>query len=283
MIAGVWRVKFKHWTWEYTLTANGGATWRDPLNGKTGSGKWGQAPKVVFFTWTGSNTKESWNLPVSNRMQGWIDASYGAGPAQVEKLTGAFPSAPSPAAAKPAPEGQLDLTACWAACYTWWLKARQQSASQLTILNEGMKTGNTVRPDGTIDLEGAMRFLAGRHQGWPAKNILPGELKDVLAKSKLPDVPILIGFASSVLGGHMNVIHSYDAATGEVSVMEPWHPDPQSDPAYVFEIVQGQPVCYRRSDGSAFKFTGAHVKRPVSYYESRPLRGRLLIFGDAPP
>lgn len=104
-LAGTWRVTFKQWTWEYTLTADGRATWRDPLNGKTGSGRWGSAPKVIFFTWTGSRTKESWNLPVSNRMAGWIDSSYGIGAAQVEKMGASRPPAP------PAPVGPTDAQA----------------------------------------------------------------------------------------------------------------------------------------------------------------------------
>lgn len=103
MIAGTWRVKFKHWTWEYTLTADGKATWRDPLNGMTGAGRWGKAPKVIFFTWTGSKTKESWNLPVSNRMAGWIDANYGIGPAKVEKIAGVSPTPAPPVPPAPTP------------------------------------------------------------------------------------------------------------------------------------------------------------------------------------
>jgi hypothetical protein len=95
-LPGQWRVKFRNWTWEYTLTADGRSTWRDPLNGMTGSGRWAKAPKVVFFTWANSKTKESWNLPVSNRMVGRIDASYGGGAAQVERMTGASPT-PAPA------------------------------------------------------------------------------------------------------------------------------------------------------------------------------------------
>jgi hypothetical protein len=99
-------VKFRKWVWEYTLTADGRATWRDPLNGMTGSGRWGKAPKVIFFTWTGSRTKESWNLPVSNRMVGWIDGSYGIGAASVEKISGV---APGPVPPGPAPPSDADV------------------------------------------------------------------------------------------------------------------------------------------------------------------------------
>jgi hypothetical protein len=39
-LVGTWTVKFMQWTWEYTFTADGGVTWRDPLNNESGAGRW---------------------------------------------------------------------------------------------------------------------------------------------------------------------------------------------------------------------------------------------------
>ena len=93
-LVGKWTVKFKAWTWEYTFTADGRVTWRDPLNGKTGTGRVGFGAKVIFFTWAGSTTKESWNLPISNSMKGWVDASYGVGPLSAVKQASVGPVVP---------------------------------------------------------------------------------------------------------------------------------------------------------------------------------------------
>jgi hypothetical protein len=183
------------------------------------------------------------------------------------------------------PEGQLDATACWAACYAWWLRATpdQKAVSQIEILGLGVVAGGMVNADGTVNVAGAMRFLAGRHAGWASKNILPAQLKEVLLASKLPRIPVLIAYRSSVMGGHMNVIHSYDDEKGELTVMDPWFPDPAVDQNYTFDKSTGFPVFISKRDGSPYKFRGTHAKRTRASYEGNTLSGRLLIFGDAPP
>jgi hypothetical protein len=179
------------------------------------------------------------------------------------------------------PEGQLDATACWAACYAWWLRVTpgQSATSQLIILGSGASI-NVVLPNGTLDLNGAMRFFSSRHIGMRSSQINPGELKGLLSQSKLPDFPILIGYASSIMGGHMNVIHSIDTDKYLVSVMDPWFPDPSSNPNYELVNAFGAPMFANKKDGSPFTFKGTHVTRPIGYYESQPLNGRLLIFPD---
>lgn len=107
-LVGKWTVKFKSWTWEYTFTADGRVTWRDPLNGETGTGRVGFAQKVIFFTWAGSTEKESWNLPISNSMKGWVDASYGIGPLSAFKKVGVGPVVP-PGPTPPPPPPPPDL------------------------------------------------------------------------------------------------------------------------------------------------------------------------------
>ena len=41
--------------------------------------------------------------------------------------------------------------------------------------------------------------------------------------------PLLVGFSSGPMSGHVNVIHGFDPAKGEVVAMEPWFPDPSKD------------------------------------------------------
>ena len=150
-LAGKWRVKFRKWVWEYTLTADGRATWRDPLNGMTGSGRWGKAPKVIFFTWTGSKTKESWNLPVSNRMLGWIDGSYGIGAASVEKISGVAPGPvpPGPVPPGPAPPSDADVVnASFAASRA----ALRTASDRLKLLQ--------IRAEALAKLDGVQRLSA---------------------------------------------------------------------------------------------------------------------------
>ena len=65
-LVGTWTVKFMQWTWEYTFTADGRVTWRDPGNNETGAGRWALAEKLNF-SWTGSSTKETWNRPIRSR------------------------------------------------------------------------------------------------------------------------------------------------------------------------------------------------------------------------
>ncbi len=189
--------------------------------------------------------------------------------------------APDPLKGK-APEGQLDATACWAASYAWWLRATpgQLPVPQQTIFKLGALAARTVTPNGTINVDGFMLFLPGFHIGMRSSQIRPGELGDFLSTSRLPTFPIIIGFASSLMGGHVNVIHSFDQSRGTVSVMEPWYPDPAANPNYVLVDNDGLPVFERKGDRVPFVFQGTHLTRPLSYYASRPLNGRLLVFPD---
>ena len=179
------------------------------------------------------------------------------------------------------PEGQVDPTACWAACYAWWLRAapEQWPMTQLNVLAAGSGSG-IVTPNGTVDVNKFMTFLSGRHLGLRSSRIAPAEFKPLLAASRLPSFPIIIAFASSIMGGHANVIHAYDEKTNTVSVMECWFPDPSADPNYTFSNAGGLPIFSRNGDGAPFKFKGAHQTRNLDYYSTRPLGGLLLIFPD---
>ena len=82
--------------------------------------------------------------------------------------------------------------------------------------------------------------------------------------------PLLIGFSSGPMSGHVNVIHGLDPAKGEVVAMEPWFPDPSKDPNFqMLSTGGGAPVFANKGTGAPFVFTGTHVRRPLSYYTSR--------------
>jgi hypothetical protein len=85
-LVGKWLVRFKKWNWEYHFTVDGSVSWRDPLNGLTGKGRWAQQGNWIHLTWFGSKTRESWKCPVSADAQsGWCDAPYGVGPLTASK------------------------------------------------------------------------------------------------------------------------------------------------------------------------------------------------------
>src|SRR5262249_35286226 len=51
--------------WMYTFDANGGVSWLDPFNGKTGKGTWSIRSDEMTLSWTGSATKETWKVPLA--------------------------------------------------------------------------------------------------------------------------------------------------------------------------------------------------------------------------
>lgn len=94
-LVATWTVTFKQWRWEYTITADGRVTWRDPLNNETGAGSWALMGKIVNLSWTGSSTKETWNRPIQPGDQsGWCEASYGIDEIHARKATPAGPASP---------------------------------------------------------------------------------------------------------------------------------------------------------------------------------------------
>ena len=96
-IIGVWTVQFQRWNWEYSFTADGRVTWRDLQSDESGAGSWAITGQVVYISWKGATTKESWNLPIKPSEQtGWYAASYGSGPLKAQK------KAPAPASSESA-------------------------------------------------------------------------------------------------------------------------------------------------------------------------------------
>jgi hypothetical protein len=87
-LVGMWTVRFMQWTWEYTFTADGRVTWRDPWNNEHGSGRWALNGDDVNFSWFGSTTRETWHLrqPIETAGQsGDYVASYGKGEVKAQK------------------------------------------------------------------------------------------------------------------------------------------------------------------------------------------------------
>lgn len=170
-------------------------------------------------------------------------------------------------------EGQIDATACWAACFTWWLKALpdRPQLSQMTLLGQAAGIWGA---GGTMSLSAIKSLYERQNAKISCDIVAPSAFNQYIVPSKFPQI---VGFQAGPIGGHVNVIHAIDSASSTVTAMEPWFPDPSADPNYSFSVAAGLPLFSRKSDGAPFRFTGQHVKRPLSYYTSRPLNGNLLI------
>lgn len=164
------------------------------------------------------------------------------------------------------PIGQIDPTACWMACLCWWLKAaRNQNKRQLDIIS---LFGPIWSNEGTIDAE-KLKSEVIKHNAIFKMNIqeiFPNNLEHWADGS----LPLLIGFRTPGGTGHMNVIHGFNKETRMVEAMEPWFPN------LPIEENDGNPYVLDNA-----KFTGKHVERNFSYYNS-PLRNRNTLLIGTP-
>jgi hypothetical protein len=168
------------------------------------------------------------------------------------------------------PEGQLDASACWAASLAWMTRAVKGTPTkdQMSILAAG-KVGSS----GKISLNELLRVnLGGVNMN--RQRIPPDQLQAEMDKGKFP---MFIAFQSGPMSGHVNVIHGFDDIKHVVSAMEPWFPDPSKDNN--FELVNngGLDVYENKKTHLPFKFQGAHVKRPFTYYSANPLEGAFVV------
>lgn len=272
-LIGVWKYTLNEFRWTYTFFEGGKVTWRDEGNGRNGTGTWKDTGTAVIVDWPKNAgqkvaTQETWTVPIKFVGQsGQVTGENATGTFSADKDQNSFDGF--------AAEGQLDSFACWAACLAWFTKVLPDvsTVSQQVIIsgsdtsewaNSGAITANGLL---TVPLKGV---------ALQRSRIGQAELETAVRARRFP---MLIGFASGPLGGHVNVIHSFDEATQTVGVMEPWFPDPAANKAYTFE----KGLFYNKQTGDPFKFTGTMTRRPLSYYTSKPLNGQFVIGSRAAP
>src|SRR5206468_11661412 len=79
------------------------------------------------------------------------------------------------------PEGQLDETACWAACLAWWLRQLpdRPNPTQREFLNK-LGVGLWNKADGTINPAGLEQLVAKNGYRMKTARVQPGQLRDHL-------------------------------------------------------------------------------------------------------
>jgi hypothetical protein len=171
------------------------------------------------------------------------------------------------------PEGQFDASACWAACFAWWLKAApgRKPMGQKEILGRASSIWNS---SGAMDVSTIKTFYESQHAKMTCDLVAPPDFDQYVVEENLP---LIIALKNDTTGGHVNVIHAIDPITNDVKAMDPWFPEPIIGDEWELTKVQGSPVIHNKKDGSAWKFTGKHVKWPMSYYKMRPYNGKFLI------
>lgn len=270
-LIGVWKYALNEFRWTYTFFEGGKVMWKDEGNGRKGVGTWKDTGTAVIVDWPLNvrqkvATQETWTLPIKPTGQtGQVTGENATGTFSATKDQNSFDGF--------AAEGQLDAFACWAACLAWFTKVLPDVS---TVSQQVIITGSdpkTWAPNGSITINGLMT-LSLKGVLLQRSRIGQGDLDAAVRARKYP---MLIGFASGPLGGHVNVIHSFDEATQTVGVMEPWFPDPSTNRAYSFDGT----VFSNITTGDPFKFTGTMTKRPLSYYTSKPLNGQFVVGSKA--
>jgi len=170
------------------------------------------------------------------------------------------------------PEGQIDATACWAASLSWLSRAATGGTPtpQLAIIGAN---SSSFGASGTISFNDLMTANAGGVL-MKRKRITPGELEPIIRAQVFP---LLVAFRTGPMSGHVNVIHGFDPASSTVVAMEPWFPDASLDTNFTLVNVDGQLVYENNTTGAPFAFTGNHIKRPMTYYTSKPLDGAFVV------
>jgi hypothetical protein len=263
----------KTYWWVYTFSENHTLTWKDENNGMHGSGTWRLEGGKLVIHWYPSKTVDTWDMPIDT--EAWTGTcnmqSDPGNPYDLSATARNF-GQETTNIHMPPPEGQLDAMACWAASLAWWTKAVPGVAarSQLSILGAGSGIWGT---NGSITKESFMAFFPSQ-SSLRAERIPERKLDGYIRGNVLP---LIIGYSSGPLGGHVNVIHTLDAEKNTVIAMDPWFPDPDKDRNYTYDDTVSPPVFINNNDGTPFKFTGVHVTRPVSYYTSKALGGEFVL------
>lgn len=158
-----------------------------------------------------------------------------------------------------------DATGCWAACLDWWLDVlpARPYGDYFDLL---MKFAGVWNRDGTINIPG---FRAGVRKHYDTFRMHTAVINPSTLSDYMGYWPLVIGFKAPGGFGHMNVLHGFNRDTKKVKAMEPWYPDTQN-------ISWSDDGPYLNDPN--FKFVGAHMERPLSYYsEAAPGTGGLFI------
>lgn len=176
------------------------------------------------------------------------------------------------------PEGQLDETACWAACLAWWLRQLpdRPNVAQQDFLNK-LGVGLWNKSDGTINPAGLEQLVAKNGYRMKTGRVQPGQLRDYLRYW-----PLILGFTSSGGFGHMNVLCGYDPNFDTVDTMEPMYPDPiyNADYDVMSAGAAGVPLFFNKTTGDPFVYDGA-VRTGLSFdsFVSSPMKGGYFWVG----
>ena len=165
-------------------------------------------------------------------------------------------------------QGQIDPTACWMACLSWWLKAAHNTdMRQIDIMG---LFGAVWSANGTIDPAALKTVIEKNNAIFKMKieTIFPASL----AYYAGGDSPTIIAFQTPGGTGHMNVLYDVTKDYKEIYAMEPWYPEN-------LDVVHEPGQVPYVSDGK--KFTGMHFKRALSYYQTA-LRGQNGLFVGYP-
>jgi Papain-like cysteine protease AvrRpt2 len=210
-------------------------------------------------------------LPTSMRGSYTVAATNGDGknlasPIEVQVVSDRFAEAALP-------EGQEDGTACWIACISWASQSlmRRPTFSQEDIRNASAGKGLWMR-DGSISIIALERLLAKEFSALKLKSelIKPDDLGNYINL-----YPVLIGYQETLFP-HMNVIYGHDG-NGNLDVMDPWWPDPESAGWDVATDEFG-PTISKSGSADVYVFDGMKTQRSISYYTSSPLQsGKLWV------
>lgn len=117
-------------------------------------------------------------------------------------------------------EGQLDASACWAACLRWWLFATQSISKP----QEDILSSYDSNDDGTVS-EKTIKLIISDPQWGMTKKILPAsKFKSSVLKKHLQYGPVYVGYTETgTYKKHVNVIYDLDSENGvtRVGCMEP--------------------------------------------------------------
>ena len=176
------------------------------------------------------------------------------------------------------PVGQMDETACWAACLAYWLQVLpdRPSVDQSVFVNK-LGVGLWNKADGTIKPAGLEQLVVKHGYRMKTARIQPNQLRDYMGFW-----PLILGFTASGGFGHMNVLVGHNANYGTVDTMEPMYPDPIFDSDY--DVMgagsAGVPLFFNKVTGAPFVYKGA-IRTGLSFdsFANSPMNGGYFWVG----